>query len=414
MKNIKYLLLIIFISFIGCEDEGDPVLYETQPGQSGQQPVITSVAPAEAFAGDDIITITGRNFTYGNDATKVYFGSVEAGIYSITNDRIEVYAPVVPKQETDIRNLIYNDTTVIVRISVPKTSLFNDSYNYSLVNGITRFGNIDPNASLSPRALAVDNSGNILASYFEGENQIGVGVKKIGSDGTFYPTFSTRHAGTYVSMKIGPGDTLYAVAPELFYIPTYPKEGGAFGAVIFANRSIKVTDFDFDEDENIWVGGNGAVDSIYRVVRSPLKFKGYQFSGIVRAVRVFSGALYIAATVNGEEKIFRAAINASNDLEALSEYFNLSANAENIRPNSMTFDSEGNLYIASDGLNGLLEIKADKSISYRYSSYLPFPFKSIQWGTDNYLYACVQTHDKKGSVVKINMRVNGAPYYGRQ
>jgi hypothetical protein len=414
MKNIKYLLLIIFISFIGCEDEGDPVLYNTMPKQNGQQPVITSVSPTAAFAGDEIVTIIGQNFLHGSDTTKVYFGSVRVKILSIANDKIEVYAPVVPKQEADIPNLTYADTAVLVRISVPYTSLFNDDYNYSLINGITKFGNVDANASLSPQALAVDNSGNILASYLEGENQTGAGVKKIGSDGTFYPTFSTKHTGTYTSMKIGPGDTLYTVSPAVWYIPTYPKEGGAYGAIIFKNNKMKITDFDFDALKHLWVGGTGAVDSIFRVTRSPLAFKSYGFTGAVRSVRFFAGALYIAANVNGEEKIFKAVINSSNDMEAPTEYFNLSANANNLKPNSMTFDVDGNLYIASDALNGILEIKPNKSVVYRYSSYFSIPFKSIQWGTGNYLYATVQTFTTKGSVVKIDMRTSGAPYYGRQ
>lgn len=414
MKNIKYLLLIIFISFIGCEDEGDPVLYNTLPSQTGQQPVITSVSPTAAFAGDDIVTITGQNFLHGSDTTKVYFGSVRVKVLSITNEKIEVYAPVVPKQASDIQTLSYNDTNVVVRISVPYTTLFNDEYKYGLINGITKFGNIDANASLSPQALAVDNSGNVFASYLEGADNAVAGVKKIGSDGTFYPVFSTKHAGNYTAMKIGPGDTLYTALSSAFFIPAYPKEGGAYGAIIFKNNKMRITDFDFDALKYLWVGGTGAVDSIFRVTRSPLAFKSYGFKGAVRAVRVYGGALYIAANVSGEEKIFRSVINSSNDIEAPTVYFDLNTNLGNLKPNSMTFDNAGNLYIVSDNLNGILEIKQDKSVTYRYSNYFSIPFRSIQWGTDNYLYACVQTFAKKGSVVKIDMRTNGAPYYGRQ
>ena len=53
---------------------------------------------------------------------------------------------------------------------------------------------------------------------------------------------------------------------------------------------------------------------------------------------------------------------------------------------------------------------ADGSQDVYYKSILPTPATKIAWGTGNYLYLAVGSQE---IMLKINMGIAGAPYWGR-
>jgi hypothetical protein len=128
-------------------------------------------------------------------------------------------------------------------------------------------------------------------------------------------------------------------------------------------------------------------------------------------MRVFSGYLYFSAKTDAGEKIWRAQIS-SGSLGTAEVYFDFGAAYPAMIPLSITFSSDGNLYIGTDSQDGLLIVSSSKTVTAPFGAYqsrFGTGLAYLAWGSADDLYASTSN----GVLLKFMIRgKKSAPYYG--
>jgi len=179
-------------------------------------------------------------------------------------------------------------------------------------------------------------------------------------------------------------------------------------------------DLDFDENNNIWTGGTGG--KIYRIPPEPAStsdWKSFDFEPSVNSIRVFNNYLYVAATGDNSEDIWRFQMISSDNLGPAELYFPFSANFPLISTNAITFSADGDLYIGTDNSDPVVVVYPDRSFAVWYEGILAPSMISFAWSTGNHLYMTrAKSDDGSGgettqTIFSVNMERAGAPYFGR-
>lgn len=390
--------------FLGCAEEpiksiNDPDTFGTRPA-----PLITSVVPADTFAVIGIVTINGSNFSAVKEENFVYFDGVKSELLEASPTQLKVKAPNLVKDGINLKIAVY------------KAEKFSNIISYKLaaaVSPVFKFAEAD-----EPWAIACDAQDNIFASLTA--NSLGDGIKKITLAGT-KTDFSPRLTGTvarYLGLKVGPGGALYGVTFERRILQVPAAGGAATNWVVLPNTSVRLNDLDFDVDKNLWAAGS--LD-LHRV-RQDKNVKSFPFTGTIRSVRVYDGAVYLAGNRNNQEIVWRVPIISADQVGPEEEYFNFTAKYTGAIY-AITFAADGQLFIGADAPEAIVSVSPSKNAAVLYPGLFPTKCFSFAWGTGNFLYA---TQEKKTvfdgtttrlvepqTVLSINMLKKGAPYYGR-
>jgi hypothetical protein len=143
----------------------------------------------------------------------------------------------------------------------------------------------------------------------------------------------------------------------------------------------------------------------------------------IRAVRVYEGYLYVAGKFTGNnpaipaQAIWRNEItSADGDLGPNEVYYNWETGPY---PNSdittITFSSDGDAYIGTDGEEVIVILNPDGSIEPLYPGVLFPETYYLTWSDGIFLYANRRSSTPKDkAILMINVLKEGAPYYGRQ
>lgn len=195
--------------------------------------------------------------------------------------------------------------------------------------------------------------------------------------------------------------------PFLFSIPA----GGGTSKIWLSGHGLGImNDLDFDQLGNLWAAGAG----IYRLRRDST-VTAYPFVGTIRAVRVFQGYLYVGGLRDSLEQVWRFPISAGGDLGAEESYFNLSSiygpNSYGVQ--ALTFSSDGDLYVGTDGPDGIFLVHADKTSEPLYPGVLSPTASSFAWGAGPSLFFSRTSASLTQTLVKLNTQKTSAPYYGR-
>jgi len=402
LGGVAVFLLLLALFATGCKNEVTPSLYNTDYNP-GVPPVINSVTPKDsAMAGVDVLTIDGSNFSPNPSENFVFFNADTGMVVSATPTQLKVKAP----------NLVKD--TIWLKVAVLYAEKFSNTVQYKLLWNAAEFGgftNVD-----EPWALAVDANGDLLVSLIS--RSVGVGVKKITPDGVvsnFAPAFSSA-INKWSGMKIGPGGYLYAVTGRniIFRMnptggaPTVWKSGGGLGTL---------WDLDFDQQGNIWAGGNAT--SVFRV-KPDLSVQGFPFTADVKCVRVYNNYLYVAGVQTGASKIWRFPLNADGTLGSVEEYFNFSTSAFGTGGKgafAITFNTDGDMYVGTDATASVVIVHPDKSAEALYPGVLQPQTLFFAWGKGTTLYSSRRNPDPSSTaitsaIIKLNTRKTGAPYFG--
>jgi hypothetical protein len=393
-RTTSFLLAALGLLLLSsCTKPADNGVYD--PNVSYRpQPTITAISPAgSAMAGMDTVVVQGTNFSTVLGENSVYFNASPAALLNATTTQISLVAPLVTSD------------SIGVRVAVTGSIQFSNTSLYKLKAGVTSWGNLQANDTST--SIATDASGNLLAAILLKALEGGViKVTPAGVRSTYAP--ATAGVALWTSLKMGPGGYLYA-ARNFRAVYRFSPGGGSSATVWQAFPvGTAIADIDFDESGNLWGGGNNS--NIYCVTQAKT-LTTVPFVGNVRCVRVFNGYLYFSARTDAGEKIWRAAIS-STSLGTPEVYYDFGAVYPSNVPLSITFSSDGTMYIGTDSMNGLLIVSASKTVSAPFGAYKSLfgtGLAYLAWGAADDLYASTSN----GALVKFTVRgKKSAPYYG--
>ncbi len=403
---IMVALFVFALIFAGCENETTPSLYDPAKPK-GATPEITSMEPAgTALAGVSVITINGNNFSPVISENFVYFNGVLAQVLEASTTQLKVKAP----------NLVLDD--ISVKIAVFKVVDFSNIVKYNLkaaVEQVYEFKDFEV-----PNGITTDAVGNLYMSFtYQGGTG---GTKKLTPSGTL-SEWAPRGSETFhTALKWYNGDIYAARRQKVVF-----KISAGQKPVTYASSNTllgNIYDFDFDPDGNIWSGGDntGTNAGVYRI-KPDKSIKTFPFDGNIKSVRIFKENnvnlyIYLAATKNGEEAIFRAKIISTDSLSNFEKVFSLTEKYGTDFPAvsalAVTFAADGDMIIGTNMTDPVVVVHPNGSYETLYPGLLGPNALLFAWGPDNNLY---YTREKVGTkaqvVIRVDMQKPGAPYYGR-
>ncbi|MEX0737453.1 MAG: IPT/TIG domain-containing protein, partial [Bacteroidota bacterium] len=281
MKLLRPFVLIPIVllsaMLIGCENEKTGSLYDPNYTSPRPDPTITSIAPSGgAYAAVDTLVITGTNFSATLGENTVYFGGSPASLLSASTTQLRLLSPLT------------TGSGIEIKAGVTGASLFSNAVKYDLTAAVVAYGNLGPTETSG--ALTRDASGNLIASIKpEGANSRIYKFTPEGARSQYAP--ETGGTPQWNSLRFGPGGYLYAARGVRAVYRFAPGGGSAAALWVAFPIGVFATDIDFDQNNQLWVGGNNS--NLY-LIRPDATTKAFPFSGNVRAVRVFDGYLYFA------------------------------------------------------------------------------------------------------------------------
>jgi hypothetical protein len=407
MRPVQQVLSVLFIIlglvvFDSCTKEDSVGLYDPNEAKAAD-PSITGISPSgSAYAGLDTVILQGANFSANPLNIVVYFNATPAQVYSATATQISVKAPVVTMD------------SIGVRVGVVGAVSFSNTFQYKLISGVNSFGRLDTLENFA--ALTPDASGNLHASRLQ---KTVLGSVVTTSDGgiiKFAPagTRTSYAPGTngvtvpWNGLKFGPGGYLYAAKNQRAVYRFSPGGGSVATAWVAFGVGIFIYDLDFDADGNAWAGGNDT--AIFKIDKNKV-VTAYPFAGNVHSIRVYNSSLYFAAKTSAGEKIWRAPIT-SGTLGTFEVYYDFGASYPSNVPMSITFSSDGTLFIGTDASVGLVVVSPGKAVTTPFSLYsasFGTGLANLAWGNSDDLYVSTAN----GALLKMMVRgKTTAPYLG--
>jgi hypothetical protein len=400
--RVIFQIIIIFFVIFSCEKYPTVDTVWPPDENSTAAPIITSVSPHadSAFGGFTILTISGENFLSDSGGNYIYIGGEKVSPASESANEIVVQAPSV-----------FGDT-ISIRIVVPQAEKL-ASYDYRLQTLSEEYGgftNLD-----KVRCIAMDSGGNLYSMM--GDRT----VRKTDPNGE-YTEFGTTTFPQASEMRFGPNNTLFLIKVSNRVLYSIGEEGGevqeyaTFPDYVDDER-VKLTSFDFDINNNIFLAGSGGGAFVIRADTS-VNSLGIYVDFRINCVRVYDGHVYFAGT----QVIYRNKIlDDQGTLETEELVIDLAETEEfsshDIK--SITFSSDGKMIIGTDPNDGdadpILVMKTNGQLEALYSDQLMAPAYHVLWGNGSYIYVNRYHSDaQKRRIIKVNMLSGGAPYYGRQ
>ncbi len=404
-------LAAVLLNLNGCTKVEAPSLYNPNLG-NGPQPVVDSLTPSgSALAGVDTMVIYGKNFLADKDSDGVDFlinGKLAASVDSKGGDNQIISASTT---KLVLKAPAISGDTVQVLVWTLVSADFSPMVNYQLNAAIAPFSTLANGESAYGITVGPDDSLYVSISNINLSGTKDEGIFQIG------PVTGVRAANPYAlptagnvdwaDIKFGSGGDIYGVkGVRAVYKLSQGKSGTPWAVATGASFSC----LDFDQNGNLWVGGNNK--EIYMISPSA-SIKTFPFTGNVRAMRYYNGDLYFAANVGtAESQVFQAPV-IGDSLGTPQMYFDLSTDptgGNNIY--AITFSADGDMYAGTDSSDYLIVVHPGGTVEKPYSLYinsgvLNSPCKSFTWVGEN-LYATTAS----GEILKILARKQGAPYYG--
>lgn len=398
------LFAVIFSA--GCAEDPAASIYDpTAPASAS--PVITAITVEGGgglLSGVSTVVIDGQNFTTDTSKVIVFFDAIKATVVSTSLTQIKVKAPVVVKDSIKVR------VTILGALNFSEVQYVDVKAAVALFGGFTSFE--------EAYGITSDQAGNVYAGMLS--SGLGIGLRKFtpaGDTSTYSP--KGLSIDIWSALKMGPGGVIYACRNQR---ALYTIAGQGLPPVLYlaGPATAKFYDLDFDKNMNIWTGGADSI--IYRIKPdkslTPFSFKA---KANIRSVRVFNDFLYVGGKVDSIEGVWRAPIDGSGNLGAFTDYFNLSVQPGYF-PNgvgvfAITFNTDGEMYIGTDGPDGILLVAPNGSTAQKYYPGLFVPNAQnllFAWGNGGNLYVTRRANGvTTNSLLKINTQKQSAPYFGR-
>jgi hypothetical protein len=402
-NTIRAIILLAAVFMNSCADDPTASL-QGYPSQNLPAPVLSTVVPSDqALAGVTVITITGSNFSTDARNNRVYFNGVPGTTLSATTTQLTVKVPNV-----------VSDTTLI-RIAVVGAKDFSNSFQFKTLAAWEEYYPFDKIAEKN-YGIIIDNGNNLLVSIN------GKGIWKItpppDTSKTNYVPIGT-YTGKWDNFRYGPGGELYGVrtARGVWKIV----EGTSPGSPWASPTTGSINALEFDSNQNLWALNSS--NTIFRF-KQDKTVTSFPFTGVLRAVRIFGDALYIAATKDNVEGVWKIPILSNGDLGTAELYFDITGIRLGAEITAIAFAADGDLIIGLDtGPNPIMVVNPDKTYEDLYPGVIGAnSVISMYWppfGTSLYFVRGeeLNTDDPPKIIIsqttlRVEMEKSGAPYYG--
>lgn len=409
-QSIRWLLVLsLLILAVGCEYDGPVNAWEEAQKKTPVVPTITQVLPEDAATASEI-TIIGQDFASDSDGNIVYFDNVQATIKSATSTEIVVFRPNIT-----------GDSLIIKVVADGAVGLAKYTKSYALAPVVEPFGIFIDTDLIA--AVAVTPSENLYVTMGDAAGTI-LRLTPEGRRDDSYVAEGDKFAS---DMKMAPDGSIYFIRKQNRIYRVAP-EGGEGEIILTLGRNDKVKFFDFDENGNLYAGGE---ETGLVVVRPDLSFTnlGLLPAYDIQTVRVYSGAVYVGAIFSDDPEgapngiiggIWKYPISDATGTLGAGELvldWGQTGSFADSELKDLTFSEDGQMYIACTDSIPLLTLNMDGTVSPYYLGLIDPPIDKLIWGSGNYLYAIVNRRVAKsdgGLLLKINMGKASAPYYGRK
>ena len=396
-KGILLAACCVLAILSGCEYDGPSSIWTPDQQQAKEAPVINRVEPEDA-SGAAKIKLIGVNFSPKVEENFIYFNNVPARVKTASETEVTVYRPY-----------IFGDS-LAVRATVSGTLGIAKYYPYKLRPVSIVYGGFDELDFFY--SIELDAEENLYAALNKTVVKVTPGGEKIEYGSMTFKITS--------GMRMGPGGYLYIQKKDDASIYRFDPGGGR--AKVFARLSKAVAYFDFDENGNIFIGGNKSGLFVIHPDASVMSVGQYADFEI-KSIRVFEGCVYVAAVYTGSEPIgvksgvWKNEILSPNGDLADKELYLDWANAGDFSGselNDITFSQQGDMYVATSNSDPILIVHRDGSSEPLYGGGFFTPsFFNLVWGNGKFIYV------NRGSItvrelIRIEMDTQGAPYYGRR
>ena len=400
MKQCILILAILFLSLAGC-DEGTTSLYDPNYEADRTDPIISLIEPESGWIeGVDTVTVRGENFSSVPEENSVYFDGIPGTVHEASPTELKLRPPRVVGEELPVK--------IAVRFAIN----FSNETEYRLDQAVFPApGSISNDNVLG---IATDSSGDIYFAYQE--SGVARGIRKWDTSANTVEMILNSQFN-WTSLKIGPDGLLYG-ARNIFGIyretPSGTIDNNPFAV---GNSGEAYRDIDFDPDHNLWAVGNN--DNIFKIDIESGSFDRFPFEGDLSAVRYYDGKLYMAGrfddgTEDGSLEIWTMDINngaASNPniFLKLSDVTNLTFSIF-----SLTFDEEGRIYIGANTGTGIYTYSQSEGFLEFYPGLIEPDGFSLAWTGKFLVASATNRSEETRHALKIDVRKEGAPYFGTQ
>jgi hypothetical protein len=392
----------------GCSKDEPPVVWD--PGDAGAvTPAISAVSPPSALGGITQVRISGKNFSRVDTNNVVYFGVKTGQVISSTESTIVVVPPDLDEGAYQISVVVAGAFT---RAVFGAYTVQHAGIEYG------GFGDLDETYS-----IAVDASENLFAQLRAATGDTArvflVPPSFPFTTKSLYGTLKTAALAPWPKasdMRMGPGGYLYMQQTNNANLYRIAPGGGV--TVLYTVLPAKATGIDFDQNKNLFAGGDRAGVSVVKPDGTK-RIVGSYGTMTIKALKVFNGELYLATAAPGATPgVWKSAIlNADGDLGPPVQVLSW-VQAPGTFPASavlaLAIAADGTVYVGCDNADPILVVPTSGTPSALYPGVLSPPATQLIWGTGEYLY-CNRDHSVGANrrVIRIAMGKNGAPDYGR-
>lgn len=390
VASLLALSLVFFLS--SCTEEPDESIYnEDLIGPDYPAPVIESVNPPDqALAGVTEVTITGQNFSPNVGYNLVFFDSELGKVLSASENELVVRAPA------------YVDSSVNLKIAVRKVEDFSNVYSYRLEPAVEEY---TFNTLAEYYNLVINGNGDVFVSG------TGRNIYKILFPNQVEVYSPSGVSGILPDMKFGPGNQIFELqvagsgATAIFMIP----DGGGDRERLAASGVRDATSFDFDEQSNLWIGSESNV--IYKVTYPAAEVTETAFDYSISWIKVFEGYLYVSASNETEEGIWRLPLT-NGALGSPEKYFDFSGNFPDTDIQSFAISEGGDIYISTSD-DEIILLQSNGSFETLYPDLMVTPISSsLVWGNNTSFYY-ISREGTEFTLVRVDVEKMSATYYGR-
>ena len=385
-KSIRQFgIAAILVGVAACDSGPGESLYDPDR-QSGPDPVISNVEPdGSAFAGVDVVTVAGQNFSTTPEENLVYFGGTKGAVLEASAGQLSVLPPNNPAEDATIK------------IAVIGAENFSNAIPYKLEAAAELFGDVA--AFEEPFGMTSDADGNLFVSMFSDGRSIG--ILEFAPDGSRRTWVETTFK--WDGMAFGPDGMLYAVR-SLRAAFRFTEGGSQETFAVVDDQSVELRAIAFDASGNFWSGGDNV--SLYRVAPDK-SITEFPFEADVTGLAVADGVLYATATKDGVSGVWKFQIDGSGGIGSGEQLADISQfDAEAL---SIAVATSGEILVGTDGDDPIVLVQPDGSAEVLYPGILATPALGLAWGLAPTLYMNkARTSGTNANLFKINTRREGA------